>query len=435
MRWWVAVAWIEELFRQGEKKVDELEVYLFSGTSVSADLKQRRVSLCSSSVESGLCIRTIHKGRIGSSSTNDPLQWEACLDAAIAGGRLATPQAWNGLPDPAALPKTDFAWDPGLYVDPATAQEMLDGMLEGATKYPDATVTSGGASVGTGQITLANSHGVRYTARQSDLSLSLEMISGQSTGYEFDHVCSKAMADPRHVGEQAAFLAFRSAGGKDIPSGEYDIVLSPMAFADLLSGIFVPALSGRNVLQGRSKLAGKIGEAVASPGLSLFDDPHRSNAAGSTWFDAEGTPTQRIDFIKDGVLSGFAYDLKTAYRAGVQSTGSAVRGGFAGLPAIGHHNLIVDGKRDAVFDEPAIYVHSVVGAHTANPLSGDFSVEMSNPFQVRDGELAEPVRGAMLTGNFFDLIHNVAALGKESRAVGSYILPPVRINKVRVIGK
>jgi PmbA protein len=60
---------------------------------------------------------------------------------------------------------------------------------------------------------------------------------------------------------------------------------------------------------------------------------------------------------------------------------------------------------------------------------------MSNPFQVRDGELAEPVRGAMLTGNFFDLIHNVAALGKESRAIGSYILPPVRINKVRVIGK
>ena len=84
---------------------------------------------------------------------------------------------------------------------------------------------------------------------------------------------------------------------------------------------------------------------------------------------------------------------------------------------------------------PAIYVHSVVGAHTANPLSGDFSVEMSNPFWVRDGELAEPFRGAMLTGNFFDLQRQVAALGKESRAVGSYILPPVKINNVRVIGK
>jgi len=435
MRWWVAVAWIEELFRQGEKKVDELEVYLFSGTSVSADLKQRRVSLCSSSVESGLCIRTIDKGRIGSSSTNDPRQWEACLDAAIAGGRLATPQVWKGLPDPVSLPTTDLTWDPDLAVGPAIAQEMLEGMLKGAAEYPDAVVTSGGAGAGTGEITIANNRGVRYTARQSDLSYSLEMISGQSTGYEFDHVCSKGQANPHNVGKQAAFLASRSAGGKDISSGEYDIVLSPMAFADLLSGIFVPALSGRNVLQGRSKLAGKIGETVTSPRISLSDDPQRPGAAGSTWFDAEGTPTRRLDFVKDGVLSCFAYDLRTAYRAGVQSTGSAIRGGFAGLPAIGHHNFVVDGRRDEVFDEPAIYVHSVVGAHTANPLSGDFSVEMSNPFWARGGVLVEPIRGAMLTGNFFDLLHNIAALGKESRAVGSYILPPVRINKARIIGK
>ena len=138
MRWWVAVAWIEELFTVGEQRVDELEVYGFSGTSISADLKQRRVSLCSSSVETGLCIRTIDKGKIGSSSTNDPQQWQACLDAAIAGGRLATPQEWKGLPDPVALPTTDFAWDPDLVVEPTTAQELLVGMLEGAldTRMP-----------------------------------------------------------------------------------------------------------------------------------------------------------------------------------------------------------------------------------------------------------------------------------------------------------
>jgi PmbA protein len=241
--------------------------------------------------------------------------------------------------------------------------------------------------------------------------------------------------NPERVGERAAFLASRSAGGKDVPSGEYDVILSPMAYADLLGNIFVPALNGRNVLQGRSKLAGRIGETVTAPLLSLYDDPHRKGAGGSTWFDAEGTPTRRLDFVRDGILTAFAYDLKTAYRAGKGSTGSAIRGGFAGLPAIGHHNFVVDGKRDELFDEPAIYVHSVVGAHTANPMSGDFSVEMSNPFRVKDGALAEPIRGAMISGNVFDLQHQVVALGKESRPVGSYILPPVKINKVRVIGK
>jgi len=435
MRWWVAVAWIEDLLREGAKKVAELEVYAFSGTSVSADLKQRRVGFCSSSVESGLCIRTIDKGRIGSSSTNDPRRWDECLDAAIAGGRLATPQEWNGLPDPAPLPTTDFAWDGSLAVTPATAQEMLTGMLEGTQDFPDAAVTSGGAGIATGEITIANSHGVRYSSRQSDLSFSIEAISGQSTGYEYDHGWTKAMVDPHRVGRLAACLASRSRDGTDIPSGEYDIILSPMAFAELLSGILVPALSGRNVLQGRSKLAGKIGEAIAAPGLSFFDDPHRPGSPGSTWFDAEGTPTKRLDFVRDGVLAGFAYDLKTACRAGTASTGSAIRGGFAGLPAIGHHNFVVEGKREALFDEPAIYVHGIVGAHTANPLTGDFSVEMSNPFRVKDGELAEPVRGAMLTGNFFEFLHRIEALGKKDRSVGSYILPPVRIKNARVIGK
>jgi PmbA protein len=431
----VAVAWIEELFKQGEKRVDELEVYCFSGTSVSADLKQRHVSLCSSSVESGLCIRTIDKGKIGSSSTNDPQQWQACLDAAIAGGRLATPQEWRGLPDPVMLSKEDLAYDPSLVVEPEMAHDLLQGMLEGAAAHPEASVTSGGAGIAVGEITFANSHGIRYASRQSEVSISLEAISGQSTGYEFDHAFSRALVNPAKVGEQAAFLASRSAGGTDIPTGEYDVILSPIAYADLLSNIFVPALSGRNVLQGRSKLAGRIGETVTAPLLTLYDDPHRQGADGSTWFDAEGSPTRQLDFVRDGVLKVFAYDLKTAYRAGTESTGSAVRGGFAGLPAIGHHNVIVDGKREEIFDEPAIYIHSVVGAHTANSLSGDFSVEMSNPFRVKNGGLAEPVRGAMLTGNFFDLQKQVVALGKETRAVGSYILPPVKVNKIRVIGK
>ncbi len=429
------MAWIEALFKQGEKQVDELEVYFFSGRSVSADLKQRRVSLCSSSVETGLCIRTIDKGKIGSSSTNDPLQWQACLDAAIAGGRLATPQEWKGLPDPVALQGSDLAYDPSIAVEPATAHDLLRGMLDGAAAYPDAAVTSGGAGISVGEITFANSHGIRYLSRHSEVSISLEAISGQSTGYEFDHACSRAQVNPARVGEQAAFLASRSVGGKDIPTGEYDVILSSMAYADLLSTIVVPALNGRNVLQGRSKFAGRIGETVTAPLLTLCDDPHRKGANGSTWFDAEGTPTRRLDFVRDGVLTAFAYDLKTAYRAGTETTGSAVRGGFAGLPAIGHHNVVVDGKREDIFDEPAIYVHSVVGAHTANPMSGDFSVEMSNPFRVKDGSLAEPVRGAMLAGNFFDLQRQVTALGKETRAVGSYILPPVKINKVRVIGK
>jgi len=430
----VAVAWIEELIREGEKSVDEIEVYYVEGTSVSAELKQKNVNLATSSRDCGLAIRTIHKGRIGSSSTNDPATWRACLKAAVDSGNLATPQAWNGLPEPVSFPSSFLSFDPSLECDPDLARDLLRQMLEGAAEHP-AAITSGSVSLSVSTVTLANSHGIRYEDYHSGVSLSLEAIDRQSTGYEFDFRPYLSDIDPRHVGERASFLACTSAGGKNIPTGDYPVVLSPLAYAELLGTVFIPALNGRNVHSGRSRLAVRLGSEVADSRISMYDDPLLPRASGSVRWDAEGTPARRIDFVRDGVLLAFAYDLKTAYRYEKTSTASAVRGGFGGLPAIGHHNFIVDGKREQILDERAVYVHNVVGAHTANPMSGDYSVELSNAFWMEDGEFDKPVRSAMMSGNVFDLHRDIAGLSRESRAVGSLIVPSIRINKLRIIGK
>ena len=428
------MAWIEELIREGEKSVDELEVFYVEGTSVSADLKQKNVNLATTSQDCGLGIRTIHKGRIGSSSTNDPGTWRDCLHAAIASGKLATPQVWNGLPEPVTLPASPLSFDPALVCDPDIARDLLRQMLAGAAEHP-AEITAGSASLSVSSVTLANSHGVRYEDHHTGASLSLEAIHRQSTGYEFDHACCLTDLDPRNVGEKAAFFASKSADGKDIPTGDYPVVLSPLAYAELLGNVFVPALNGRSVHSGRSRLAGSLGQPVADPRISMYDNPLLPKASGSTRWDAEGTPARRVDFVTNGVLRTFAYDLKTAYRYDKKTTGSAVRGGFGGLPSIGHHNFIVDGPRDDILDERVIYVHSVVGAHTANPMSGDFSVEISNAFWMEDGSFEEPVRSAMMSGNVFDMHREIGGLSKESRAIGSLILPSVKLNKQRIIGK
>jgi PmbA protein len=241
--------------------------------------------------------------------------------------------------------------------------------------------------------------------------------------------------DPVSVGEKATFFAVESDNGKDIATGEYEILLSPLAYGELLGNVFVPALSGRNVHAGRSRLSHSLGKSVADPSITMYDDPLLQKANGSVHWDAEGIPARRIDFIKGGILETFAYDLKTAYRFNKTSTASAIRGGYGGLPSIGHHNFIVDGKRDEVADERVLYIHNVVGAHTANPMSGDFSVELSNAFWMKAGEYEEPIRSAMLTGNVFDMHHEITGLSKESRAIGSMILPSVKINKQRIIGK
>jgi PmbA protein len=434
MRWWVAVAWIDQLIHEAQKTVDEVEVFYVKGTSVSADLKRKKVNLATTTEDCGFGIRTIHKGRIGSSSTNNVSQWRECLNAAIASGKLATPQNWEGLPDTVPLSIAPLSFDDSIRAEPSVVIDLIEKMLEGAAEHP-AEVAAGSASLSSSTVTLANSRGVRYTNQHTGVSLSLEAVHGHSTGYEFDHSCFFDKVDPVFVGERATFFATESDNGKDIATGEYDILLSPLAYGELLGNVFVPALSGRNVHAGRSRLAQSLGKIVTDPQITMYDDPLLEKANGSVRWDAEGTPTRRVDFIREGILETFAYDLKTAYRFGKSSTASAKRGGLGGLPSIGHHNFVVDGKRNEVADERVVYVHNVVGAHTANPMSGEFSVELSNAFWMEGGEFDIPIRSAMLSGNVFDLHHSISGLSKESRAIGSMILPSVKINKQHLIGK
>jgi len=434
MRWLVAVAWIEATLKKGSQLADEVEVFLVRGTSVSADLKRRKISLATRSDDCGLAIRTIRNGRIGSSSTNDPLRWEECLKAALASGELATEQVWGGLPALAIPSASDtLCFDPHLIVEPQGVLRLLEEMLEGTKEHP-ADVMSGSATLSSSAVTIANSNGLNVTSRHTGVSVSLEAIAGQSTGSEFAQSCFMDI-DPFSVGERAAFFASRSAGGREIPTGTYNVVLSPIAYAELLGAAFVPALSGRNVHAGRSRLAAYLNEVVTDTCISIYDNPSRERGLGSALWDAEGVPARRIDFVKDGVLSSFAYDLRTAYRYGKESTGSATRSGPSGSTGIGHHNLIIDGPRSDITQEPAVYVHSVVGAHTANPMSGDFSVEISNAFHMENGEFGEPIRSAMLAGNVFDMHRNISGLSQEVRQIGSLVLPSIRLSGMHVIGK
>lgn len=433
MRWWVAVAWIDQLLREGARRVDEVEVFFAKGIAVSADLKRKNINIATRSDECGLGIRTIDKGRIGSSSTHNPKKWKECLNAAIASGKLATPQRWDGLPEPVARDHEEICHDPLLTVDPETATGLLGQMLEGASQHP-VQVTSGSATLSVGTDIIVNSCSVRYTSRHTGVSISLESIKDQSTGTEFAQSCFMDI-DPFAVGERAAFLASHSSGGQEIPSGDYDVLLSPLAYAELLGAAFIPALNGRNVHVGRSLLAKKSGESIMDSRLSMYDDPFRQKGLGSTFWDAEGMPTKRIDFVRDGVLLSFAYDLRTAYRYGKESTASAIRGGGSAGTAIGHHNFIIDGPRTGVADERVIYVNGVVGAHTANPMSGDFSVELSNAFWMEDGEFQAPIRSAMLAGNVFAMHKDIGGISDEMRQIGSMILPSIRLQGQRVIGK
>jgi PmbA protein len=439
MQWWAEAmnddinALIDTILREGTRIADEAEVFFIQGTSVSAELKRTIIGEATSVKVCAMGIRTIKDGRIGVSSTNDPDRWRQCLHSAVESAGFASPQEWHGLPTQAEFVPQVSIFDPAITPGVGDVSDLLTQMLEGAASH-DADVVGGTASLSTSTLTLANSNGLLYSRNKTHAGVSLEAISGTSTGYEFDRSCFLADIDARRVGEQATFWASHGVNGEHIPTGRYDVIFSPLAIAQLIGNVVIPALSGRNVNAGRSYLAPFLGRQCMDECLNIYDDPF-ARATGSTPWDAEGVLTRRLDFIEEGVLNCFAYDLKTAYRYGAESTGSAVRGGAGGAPSIGVHTLVIDGPRSETHKERGLYVNDLIGAHTANSISGDFSVELTNPTWVENASFQEPVRSAMISGNVFEMLKNVGGIGKESRLLGNAIIPPVRFNNIQIIGK
>jgi PmbA protein len=154
----------------------------------------------------------------------------------------------------------------------------------------------------------------------------------------------------------------------------------------------------------------------------------------SSAFDGEGVPSQRTVLIQDGILRGYLYDSYTAGKEGTKSTGNAVRAGYTGLPSVGIRNLMVGSResRDLLAETNGIVVGSLIGAHTANPISGDFSVEAKNAFLIAPGEVARPVGSLMLAGNFFELLKHIE-VGRDVRVVGAIVTPTVKV-RMKVVG-
>jgi len=154
--------------------------------------------------------------------------------------------------------------------------------------------------------------------------------------------------------------------------------------------------------------------------VTLVDDPTDARAFGAASHDGEGLACRRNVLISDGVLQMFVYDTVSARRAGARSTGSAVRGGFAGTPSAGCRALVLQpGTR--VQDEilagvgEGLYVQSVTGIHSGvNPVSGDFSVGAEG-LMIRGGTLAQPVREVTVASTLQRMLQSIVDIGNDLR--------------------
>jgi PmbA protein len=425
---------------------DQAEVFMNTSKSLSVEIKGQAVESLKSSTGLGYSLRIIKDGRLGFSYATDVKDSDSVIANAIEATRFSDPDEFLGLPE-AGAPADVSVMDPLLRaVDEEEAIKAVM-LMEKSVYETDSRikkVRKASGSFGFYETAIANSRGVRAAYESSACSAQVTAIAevnGESqVGWDYDAGCFLRNISFEGVGRGAAQRAAWLLGSRKITGCKGDVIMDNSVTAEFL-GIFASSLSSEAVQKGKSLLADRLGRKVVSARINLIDSGLLKGKLGSGPVDDEGVPSQAKTVIREGVLKTYLYNTYTGRKGGVVSTGNASRGGFSSLPSVGVSNLFLEPvsgayvvPKDRLFDaiDKGLYVTDAMGVHTANPISGDFSVGVTGLW-IEKGKVAFPVKEAVLSGNILEFFDKTEAVCDDLRFYGnigapSLIIPGVDIS-------
>ncbi len=399
----------------------EYEIYYEQEENLSVETLADEVSAFSSGVGGGICFRCIVDGKMGYASGEwmEESAMEELVTRAVANAKCIDSDdeaiIFGGSEhyETVDLPAPVLA-DPATLKE--TALELQRRTYAESDKVGDGTQTYTMSSVG--EIRICNSHGLELSSR---VGMTAAYIGAVVRDGEDAQEGSRAdvgvtAEELSHLPREAVRRALNKLGAVEIPSGKYNVVFSGEQFRSFLSA-FAGVFSAKQAQLGLSLLAGKEGETIAAPCVTIIDDPFREGYAMQTAFDGEGVATYRKNVIEKGVLKTLLYDLSTAARAGHSvSTANARKHGYASTVSIEPYSFSLapgeyteEGLLALAAD--GIYLTECKGFHAgANEVTGDFSIESAG-FRIRNGKLCEPIKSFTVAGNFFTLLREIHALG------------------------
>ncbi|ASJ13271.1 TldD/PmbA family protein [Thermococcus thioreducens] len=421
---------IDELIGILERENVEWEIYWEKGRGGSFRIERERLERSQRKFHSGIGLRVGYNGKLGFSYitglNHERKALEELVKRTVKLARVSE-VPFSGFPTPSRVPRVDGLYDRRIDEIPFEEAHSLAGEFAAKMrelKY-DSLTLSGSIALAVSNYGIANSNGIFFEGRGTGMSVSAYAVKrGERTGSGSYYQAYRSLQPFEELegaiqkAVEEAELSYR-AGKAEPYSGE--ILLEPEAFRAIL-GILLENLFGDGVYYGRSRFS-KPGEDVAPEGLEVIDDATIPAGVGSFPFDGEGNPGERTVLVEDGVIRSFLLDETYARFLNMESTGNAVRD-FRTMPHIGTSNVVVGAGRDNLEEFEGVVVKKVFGEHTANPVSGDFSLTVELGYLVRGGEVI-PFRDNMLVGNAFEFLRALNAIGRKVYRKGSFYSPRV----------
>ena len=433
------------------RDLKEYDLYYSEGESMSVEALHHELNAFSTSTSAGACFRCIHEGKLGYAATE--------LFTAEEAERIVEAAMDNA----ASIENNESAFiheagdtyqdmEPVTTTEP-TAAQLIDLVLatQEAAYQQDSRVIDGTQSMAQysrGGVSLCNSKGLDLSY-QYDYTVALCFPVVKENDEMFDGMKMKAddfiNFQPEELAAKAVEDAVSTIGADTIETGKYDIVFSNKMTATLLS-TFLSSFSAQAAQRGISLWKDKEGEMVASPLVTITDDPAYEGSLIRIPFDSEGVATYRKNVVENGKLTTLLHNLATAHKAGVASTGNGAKGGYAAPVSIMPYNFYMEkgqaGSKEDIFQaiQNGIYITQLDGLHAgANPASGDFSLS-SGGFLIKDGRKDRPLKNFTISGNFYQLLKDVALVGSDlefqmPRGTSCFGGPSIAVKGMAVAGK
>jgi PmbA protein len=369
-------------------------------------------------------------------------------EQACALARATAPDPHGGLPDAADLAVApDVAsldlHDPAVEtVEPRQALEWARA-AEGAALGASSEVTnSEGAEFGAdaGQVAYASSLGFAGGYAGTHASLVVVPVATRNGGMQRDSWFTadrrlRALEEPAAVGREAARRTLRRLGARRAPTCECPVVFDPDTAASLLRHL-AGAISGSALYRRMSFLLDRLGEPIASPNVTVVDDPLRPAGPASRPFDAEGVAQARRTVVDRGTLTTYLLDSYSARRLGLRTTGHAVRA-VGDAPGAGPTNFTLEPgphSPEAIVASvrSGLYVTELIG-FGVNSVTGDYSRGAAGLW-IENGELAYPVEEITIAGNLLEMFRGIEMVGNDLRLRTAVAAPTLKIGRMTLAG-
>ncbi|MGI9608356.1 MAG: TldD/PmbA family protein [Acidimicrobiales bacterium] len=407
---------------------DFAEVFVEDKRTSSAHLDDGRIEELTSGRDRGAGVRVVAGDTTGFAHTADLS--EAGLRSAAESAAAAARGGGGGVRT-VALERQSVSRDVAINTYPetvakATKVDLLNRANEEARSTGD-SISQVMARYGDSRrrILVANSDGLLAGDDQVRTFFSISCVAmgdtGMQTGRESaGRTVGFELFDSTDVAEMARTAANRAItklSARPAPSGAQTVVVGPGGGGVLFHEACGHGLEADLVAKQASVFAGRIGEQVASPLVTLIDDGTMSTEWGNYAIDDEGRPAQRNVLIQDGVLTDYMYDQIRARKEGRPSSGNGRRQSYQHLPMVRMTNTYITAGEDdpaniIASTEDGVYV-AQLGGGQVNTATGDFVFGMTEAYLIEGGRITEPIREGNLIGNGPEVLTRIDALGND----------------------